>query len=779
MSDELSIQQKAQVSKTPYTLTGGVIGGAAALIGTHYWAKPKYGSHEELVNEASIADEFQKRIDAAQGDEKTLFEDAKSVAEARKNAEAQYDSELKAFIENNTKEHKEVLDPKYQAAIDKAESDLNNARNTFYEQKVAELTKNNAAQTVSEKKRNEILEQMKSLLKSGSNKQADLDRRYGNINQYIKEQTRTSLNNEKNILKLIESARKELNNPELSDAQRLDIDSRIKKLNGDLATARKNSLSEVETILDDLTSLKEKYAAHKDVLNGIKPTPAETATITTAAGHNINIVNGMSNADIKNAQYYLKIEEKQERAQLIERLKGITVTDESGKAVRIFEGFNDKEVVEMAGQIKDTLQESRALNGDINAQIKSQAKEYLNLRKQLSDVDSAVSALRKTDPNNAWLKYHDALKAEVDAIKAKGGELTSAEKSKIAQFENITSTIRNATIQAEEKTLAEQKLVLSKLKFAEDVQRLDNLIQKDGSKTFNAKSKTGNITDVIYSTGHVQKVRLNPAEKAEFEELSQRIRTATDELIAIEKKAGKTDITASKILGEAIAQENVATRIAELEGEKGSIAALEKSIKESKDAVNRLGRLKASLEGIAGKGFKVNATGELYNAQHNKVEIVKGKLTGRIPTPKAELSASQEARFIQLSKQLSAKEMTKEQIEAKAKELLAEAKFDELDAALTNAKSAMAEAKGKLKTMPGMTEEAATEAFNKAKNVAGKEAFVENEVKSKMEEFIEKYSKEFESKLGKNAGWKLAGITAGGALLFGLLGSALAPKKNI
>ena len=78
MSDELQIQQGS--SSTPYALTGGVIGGVGAGLGAHYLTKPKYSSYEDIIAESQ--DSFNKKIEAATGEEKDLLTRAKEIREA-------------------------------------------------------------------------------------------------------------------------------------------------------------------------------------------------------------------------------------------------------------------------------------------------------------------------------------------------------------------------------------------------------------------------------------------------------------------------------------------------------------------------------------------------------------------------------------------------------------------------------------------------------------------------------------------------------------------------
>ncbi len=76
------------------------------------------------------------------------------------------------------------------------------------------------------------------------------------------------------------------------------------------------------------------------------------------------------------------------------------------------------------------------------------------------------------------------------------------------------------------------------------------------------------------------------------------------------------------------------------------------------------------------------------------------------------------------------------------------------------------------------TEAEQLESFCKEKGVKDQSEFISNQIEEKAKSFKEKWGKELESKLGKNAGWKMAAIVAGGAAILGLLGKAIAPKNQ-
>ena len=93
MTNDFSVQQ--QPSATPYVLGGALVGGAAGA-GTAYITapKPKYGSYEDIINEAE--DAFQKSTEEVIEDtsvREKAVEARKKIVEARDN----YNKELEAF----------------------------------------------------------------------------------------------------------------------------------------------------------------------------------------------------------------------------------------------------------------------------------------------------------------------------------------------------------------------------------------------------------------------------------------------------------------------------------------------------------------------------------------------------------------------------------------------------------------------------------------------------------------------------------------------------------
>ena len=128
MSDELQIQQGS--NSTPYALTGGVIGGLGAGYGAHHLTKPKYNSYEDIIAESK--DSFDKKLEAANGEEKDLLTRAKEIREAG----AKYDADLEAFKADPANANVLKETPEYKKLVEEQQ-----AAEKKYADKKAELEK--------------------------------------------------------------------------------------------------------------------------------------------------------------------------------------------------------------------------------------------------------------------------------------------------------------------------------------------------------------------------------------------------------------------------------------------------------------------------------------------------------------------------------------------------------------------------------------------------------------------------------------------------------------
>ena len=104
MADDFQVKQSSS-SSGAYALTGGVVGAAAGGVGAHYLTKPKYASHNDIINEAKDSADFKSKLEKAEGEEKKFLQAAKEVADEKANAEKTWNDEFKAFQES----HKEGI----------------------------------------------------------------------------------------------------------------------------------------------------------------------------------------------------------------------------------------------------------------------------------------------------------------------------------------------------------------------------------------------------------------------------------------------------------------------------------------------------------------------------------------------------------------------------------------------------------------------------------------------------------------------------------------------
>ena len=114
MADDFQVKQSSS-SSGAYALTGGVVGAAAGGVGAHYLTKPKYASHNDIINEAKDSADFKSKLEKAEGEEKKFLQAAKEVADEKANAEKTWNDEFKAFQES----HKEGIKKEDADAIKK------------------------------------------------------------------------------------------------------------------------------------------------------------------------------------------------------------------------------------------------------------------------------------------------------------------------------------------------------------------------------------------------------------------------------------------------------------------------------------------------------------------------------------------------------------------------------------------------------------------------------------------------------------------------------------
>ena len=121
MTEDFQVKQSSSNSGA-YGLVGGAIGAGGTAWAANHFTKPKYGSYEDII--AETKDSFDKKIEAAEGEDKKFLEAAKELNEKRTTAEAEYDKKYEEYkkingkTKNETEAYKELV---------KAEEEANTA----------------------------------------------------------------------------------------------------------------------------------------------------------------------------------------------------------------------------------------------------------------------------------------------------------------------------------------------------------------------------------------------------------------------------------------------------------------------------------------------------------------------------------------------------------------------------------------------------------------------------------------------------------------------------
>lgn len=193
MADDFQVKQSSS-SSGAYGLTGGVLGGLGAGAAAHYFTKPKYGSYEEIIAESK--DSFDKKIEAAEGEEKEFLKQAKDAAGKYQAALDEYNKKFDEWKEKNpatvkeeTEDFKKTKAAQTEAekAYETANKELEAKRTQFINEKTEELKASNKGElTEGQKKANEAfkreLEGKKNNLK---NYVEARENAYKKVNEYI------------------------------------------------------------------------------------------------------------------------------------------------------------------------------------------------------------------------------------------------------------------------------------------------------------------------------------------------------------------------------------------------------------------------------------------------------------------------------------------------------------------------------------------------------------------------------------------------------------------
>lgn len=156
MADDFQVKQSSS-NAGAYGLTGAALGATAGGLGSYYLTKPKYASHQEIIDEAKDSADFKSRLEKAEGDEKKFLQAAKDVADEKTNAEKAWEDEFKAYKES----HKEGIkkDEKF-IELEKQQEEF---QNKIKELETKAGTANTAAGTVKKDPLKAIRENVKAI----------------------------------------------------------------------------------------------------------------------------------------------------------------------------------------------------------------------------------------------------------------------------------------------------------------------------------------------------------------------------------------------------------------------------------------------------------------------------------------------------------------------------------------------------------------------------------------------------------------------------------------
>ncbi|MBR6126895.1 hypothetical protein IKQ21_04340, partial [bacterium] len=497
-----------------------------------------------------------------------------------------------------------------------------------------------------------------------------------------------------------------------------------------------------------LTAKKESLIA--DEIKKLQAKPAETrvAEIYEAINHN-------AKETAKAVSYY-------------EKLKN----DKSADPKRVQAALDklhrrEKEGEELAAKIAEKLKYTGI--GKAADDQKKAAKEtyhqYIKdkVTKNMQKIDTPALDSTETAMVKEYTKRLNAVNAENEAFeKALGdiAEIRGMKKNKIT-----IDSVRN------------QSFIASQYE-TKQIRRLEALKTALQEANVNVNAQSGNIADyVIKGKIGVKDVELLVNGKV-TPTLKDEIKKYMDTLTENDRKV------LEKILNGDITEENINKAIEVSTKRQQTLYSAGQIIQNHDANIEQLTR--DANEQLAAIRTQVNDTkayvkeGVLYN---QKGEVI--KTAGRRPAQnlKVEIQLPKGVIMpengVQIEYQVGGSKLSAEELKEAALKNIKEESYKVEQEAFNAAEAARKTAYEKLdKTTADEAEQLSKFLKEKCGGAASQEEYVAKQIESKKASFIEKYGKQLESKLGKNAGWKLAAITAGGVLLGGLIGKLIAPKGD-
>ena len=442
-----------------------------------------------------------------------------------------------------------------------------------------------------------------------------------------------------------------------------------------------------------------------------------------------------------------------EATKAYEKLKAENAPEEAIKAARAKVEQLEAEANELCKQIAEKMEYTG--KGTIEAQKEAAARAYRqnitdNVNKKLKERVDSAEDFSKLIKN--YTTKQGAVKAENDAFAKALKDISDIRGTNVTA--DVFSAQSNIAYQNEVnqlKRLENLKGVIEKAK--KSPEGLDGLTAQI-TAAMNAGGKNEGNVNIVINLLNGKPLNAPVSDAA--------IKEAKDYISKLPE--GQQKVLQSLLNGE-ITETNVAKAIEQAQGRQKIITDAAEVFK------NHEANLRTAKQGVT------DALKEIRTASNDPQAIIKdgvlkhGKGYKKPATPAFVKEKLQLPSGVKVPQGVEI-EYTASNAGKAAKEAVANAQE-----AFNAAEAARKAAFDKLPKVAANEEEVAAN-FAKSKGVADKADFVKKQVEEKATNFKEKFAKQLEGKLGANAGWKLAGIAAAGALVGYGIFKALTPSKT-
>ena len=428
MADDFQVKQSSS-SSGAYGLTGSVIGAAAGGAGAHYLTKPKYASHNDIINEAKDSADFKSKLEKADGEEKKFLQAAKDVADEKSNAEKTWNDEFKAFQETHkegfkeTDEYKKLVDtqnaaekalndkkaelekveiPAKEGTVDaKTQRGLDTLKDKIAEQKKQIEVANKKSETYSQKLNDKINEKINRLVELAQKKN---DKEYNKLLAEIANDYRTEA--EKNM----------------TFPKGTKINSLVDELLESVKDTVNTRLEAIDKGAYDVIKLDEIAKKKQQAIDEFKSlTKGKKAGLDGKAFEGVDLSNkSVAEIDSLIAKQNKQLDLCNEFEKLLE--ESIKESKESGGKTSVVEKFKLKigklsiplafertsatspKTVKFADKLeKEQRQWLERLTGDVNANEKTIKKALQKRKAKVSKMQKALTDVRKVETQIAQL----------------------------------------------------------------------------------------------------------------------------------------------------------------------------------------------------------------------------------------------------------------------------------------------------------------------------------------------------------------------------------------